>query len=70
MSNLIEFRLGNGEPLFLDPSFIREISGGIAGTTVTVERKDSKGDYITYQIPLPVKQFCQILRTSQAPNQE
>lgn len=70
MSNLIELKLGNGNPLLLDPSFIREVSGDIAGTIVTIDRKDSKGEYVTYLIPIPVNQFREILHASQEPRWE
>lgn len=70
MNNLIEFKLENGEPLLLDPSFIREVSGGMAGTIVTVERKNSKGEYVTYHIPIPLKRFSEILHASRKPGRE
>lgn len=54
MNNLLEFQLGNGDPLFLDPSIILEVAGGPAGTIVTVDRKDGHGEYVTYHIPVPI----------------
>lgn len=63
MNNLLEFQLGNGDSLFLDPSIILEVAGGPAGTIVTVDRKDGHGEYVTYHIPVPINQFRNILRS-------
>lgn len=61
MDNLIKFTLGDGTPLLLDPSFIKEVSGRNASTTITVERKDSDGNYVTYRIPLPVESVVKMI---------
>lgn len=62
MNNLIEINLGSGKTILLDPSFIREVTGGMASTTVTIERKDDSGNYVTYRIPMPFNEFCRMIQ--------
>lgn len=62
MNNLIEIKLGSGEIILLDPSFIREVTGGPVETIVTIDRRNDLGNYVTYRIPMPFKEFCRMIQ--------
>lgn len=63
MSKLLEFRLGNGELVLLNPSFILEVTGNPSETLVTVNKKNANGEYVSYRIPIPVEKFYKMIKS-------